>query len=165
MVTIGSNLAGAFSDAIAANPQGYVIVGRVLNAGALTAHAAAWVSADGLTWTRVPDTAAMDVGPCQDTGEEPSCGGMRAVTWTGSQFVAVGQARTDGANGSRPAAWASLDGETWTRVDAGLDFDGLLSSVTARGSMLVAVGTICQPTCVDIADGVQRPRATARRGR
>ena len=160
-IAIGSNAANTFFVAIDSNPQGYVIVGYVVDYGALTARAAAWSSTDGLTWTRVADTAAMDVGPCQDTGEEPDCGGMRSVAWTGSQFVAVGLARSDGGSVSRPAAWTSPDGQAWTRVDSGLDFDGHLSSVTADGSLLVAVGTICQPTCIDLANGVA---ATSRDG-
>ncbi len=153
-VSIGSNVVDDFFVAIAAYPKGYVIVGRAVDYGALTAHAAAWISPDGLTWTRVTDTAAMDVGPCLDTLEEPDCGGMRAITWTGSSFVAVGEAREDFGKVSRPAAWTSQDGQVWTRTDTGLDFGGRLSGVTGGGPGLVAVGTICQPTCIDVVDGV-----------
>ena len=153
-VSIGSNVVDDFFVAIAAYPKGYVIVGRAVDYGALTARAAAWVSPDGRIWTRVADTDAMDVGQCFDTGEEPDCGGMRAVTWTGSSFVAVGQAREVDGRVSRPAAWTSQDGQAWTRTDAGLDFDGHFSDVTAGGPGLVAIGTICQPTCVDMVKGV-----------
>jgi hypothetical protein len=143
--------------AIAAGPQGYVIVGYVIDSGSgpvASARAAAWASPDGLTWTRAEDTADLDVGPCFDTGEEPSCGGMLGVTSTSSGFVAVGQART-GATGEgiRPAAWTSTDGLAWTRADVGLDFDGFLPDVTPGGPGLVAIGMICQPDCYGTAAG------------
>jgi anti-sigma factor RsiW len=151
--------------AIAASPRGYVIVGYAIDYAApgpnLPARATAWTSPDGVTWTRAVDSADMDVGPCQDTGEEPSCGGMRAVVATASGYVAVGQARSNAGDRSRPAAWTSPDGRTWTRSDAGLGFEGLLSGVTAGGPGLVAVGLICQPSCVEIGEGVA---ATSRDG-
>jgi len=160
-VTVGSNVVDDFFVAVAAAPNGYVIVGRAVDYRALTARAAAWVSPDGLTWTRVPDAATMDVGPCLDTGEEPSCGGMRAITWTGSTFVAVGDARDDFGKVSRPAAWKSSDGLVWNRIDTGLDFGGHLSDVTVGGPGLVAVGTICQPPCDGVPEGFA---ATSRDG-
>ena len=152
--------------AVAGGPRGYVIVGYVIagfstRAPAITARAAAWTSPDGVTWTRAVDSADMDVGPCQHTGEEPSCGGMRGVTPIGSGYVAVGQARSNPGDRSRPAAWTSPDGITWTRSDAGLTFDGFLSGVTAGGAGLVAVGTICQPSCFNVSPGVA---ATSRDG-
>ncbi len=168
-IDLGGGIIDAFNlpiAAIAAGPQGYVMVGyqETLNRdGSIgPAHAAAWTSGDGTTWTRAKDSADMDVGPCFDTGEAPACGGMRAVTATGSGFVAVGQAHTGSAPDQvRPAAWTSPDGLIWTRSDAGLDFDGHLSGVTLGGVGVVAVGTICQPTCFDLAPGVA---ATSRDG-
>jgi len=146
--------------AIAAGAGGYVIVGWMIdgympgNAAGPTAHAAAWASPDGVTWTRAKDSADMDVGPCFDTTEEPSCGGMLGVTPSGSGFVAVGQNRTGpAANATRPAAWTSPDGLAWTRSDGGLDFDGFLSGVTPGGPGLVAIGTICQSECYGTAAG------------
>lgn len=168
-VTFGSSPADAFYSrivAVAASPQGYVIVGYVIDQvgpAVFRARAAAWTSPDGATWARSADTVDMDVGPCVDTGEEPDCGGMRAVVATATGFVAVGQARTapEFTVQSRPAAWTSPDGVTWTRSDAGLDFGGdetvnvggLLSGVTVGGPGLVAVGTICQPDCFGAAAG------------
>ena len=152
---------------IAAGPAGYVMVGYAIDYAApgpsLPARATAWASPDGVTWTRAKDSADMDVGPCVDTGESPDCGGMRAVVAVGSGFLAVGQARTGPEpNGtSRPAAWTSPDGLTWTRSEAGLDFEGLLVDVTVGGPGVVAIGTICQPTCVNVALGVA---ATSRDG-
>ena len=122
--------------------------------GSVGAHAAAWTSPDGVTWTRATDTTAMDVGPCVDTGEAPYCGGMRAVAATaGGGFVAVGQALNGNAGQGRPAAWTSPDGLTWTLASNGLDFDGRLSAVATGGTGLVAVGMICKPDCLDGRDG------------
>jgi hypothetical protein len=124
-----------------------VIVGHVMKKG-LTAHAAAWTSPDGVNWTRAADTTAMDVGRCFDTGEEPDCGGMRAVAATADGYVAVGHVRTGPKfNAIRPAAWTSADGRTWERSDAGMGFRGSLSGVTVGGPGLVAVGSICQADC------------------
>lgn len=159
-VAFGASPADAFYHritAVAASPQGYVIVGYVIDfvdpGPSARARAAAWTSPDGVTWTRAADTADMDVGPCVDTGEAPSCGGMRAVVATATGFAAIGQAQTaaDFTVPSRPAAWTSRDGLTWTRSDTGLDFNGLLSGVTAGGPGLVAVGTICEPSCVNVS--------------
>lgn len=154
-IDLGGGIIDTFSlpvAAIAAGPQGYVMVGfaETLGPGGSPgpARATAWTSPDGVTWTRAADTAAMDVGPCFDTGETPDCGGMRAVAATANGFVAVGQAHAGRAPGpARPAAWTSPDGLNWTRVDAGLDFNGSLSGVTADGPGIVAVGTMCQPDC------------------
>lgn len=144
--------------AIAASSQGYVIVGWVIADTGREARAAAWISPDGVTWRRADDTERMDVGPCVDTGEEPMCGGMRSVVPSESGFVAVGYVRSiaDPAEPSQPAAWTSSDGLTWTRSDAGLDFKGTLSGVTAGGRGLIAVGavgTICQPDCGNASAG------------
>jgi len=131
---------GAPSGTAAGRPAGYVIVGSIVDQAGTAARAAAWVSPDGSTWTRAADTGGMDVGPCLDTGEVASCGGMLAVTATGSGYVAVGQARSNAGARSHPAAWTSADGLNWTRSDVGLDFDGLLAGVTLGGPGLIAVG-------------------------
>jgi len=143
--------------AIAAGPQGYVIVGHAIDREAagskISGRAAAWTSPDGVDWTRAADTDEMDVGPCHQTSETAECGGMRAVVATAAGYVAVGQARTGLAfDRTRPAAWTSPDGLTWTRADAGR-FKGWLSGVTSGGPGVVAVGTICQPDCTGPASG------------
>lgn len=146
-VTFGSSPGDAFRyrvAAIAASARGYVIVGYVIDNAAgpeRLGRAASWTSADGVNWTRATDTSDMDVGPCIDTGEDPDCGGMRAVVATGSGFVAVGVAHTGSSPAQRrPAAWTSEDGLRWTRADDGLDVSGTLSGVTTGGRGLVAVG-------------------------
>ncbi len=146
-VRVAPALFSARVSAVAAGEHGYVIVGDVIKKG-LTAHAAAWTSPDGVTWTRAADTTAMDVGRCFDTGEEPDCGGMRAVAATADGYVAVGHVRTGPKSSAiRPAAWTSTDGRTWARSDAGMDFRGSLSGVTVGGPGLVAVGSICGSDC------------------
>jgi hypothetical protein len=140
--------------AIAAGPEGYVMVGYAIDGVSGSASATAWWSPDGAAWTRADHSADMDVGPCWGSSEGPICGGMRAVAATSTGFVAVGQARTGTAFAqTRPAAWTSPDGLTWTRVDEGLDFDGWLSGVTVGGLGLVAVGTVCKPDCTDLRVG------------
>ena len=115
--------------AVAAGPGGYVIVGKT-SAGSRTV-AAAWY-APGLTgWRRAADArpGALD-GP----GDRA----MNAVTATGRGFVAVG------AVGSRPAAWRSGTGRTWTLVTLPLPAgaaSAALDYVAANGSVLAAVGT------------------------
>ncbi|QTE30101.1 hypothetical protein [Pengzhenrongella sicca] len=39
---------------------------------------------------------------------------VAGVVWTGTEFVATGSDRSAGEGSSRPAAWASPDGATWT---------------------------------------------------
>jgi hypothetical protein len=115
--------------AVAAGPGGYVIVGKE-SAGPRTV-AAAWY-APGLTgWRRAADArpGALD-GP----GDRA----MNAVSATGRGFVAVG------AVGSRPAAWLSGTGRTWTLVTLALPAgaaSAALDYVAANGSVLAAVGT------------------------
>lgn len=145
-VAFGSPSVGASSiriAAVAGGPRGYVIVGHVITDGP-SARAVAWMSPDGVIWTRADDTAAMDVGPCVVTLEEPDCGGMAAVAATGSGFVAAGRARSGkGGNEGRPAAWTSGDGLTWKAADVGgAGTTGSLSGVSVGGPGLVAVGEL-----------------------
>ena len=151
---LGPGIIDRFSSpivAITADDRGYVMVGyaqTLAGDGQPGAHAAAWTSPDGVAWTRATDSDDMDVGPCVDTGEEPSCGGMLDVAATATGFVAVGHAMNGNAGQGRPAAWTSPDGLTWTLASNGLDFDGRLSAVSGGGPGMVAVGTICQPDCI-----------------
>lgn len=153
-VGLGSEAVDVNVHAISAGSKGYVIVGTDVDFGVPAARAAAWISSNGIDWTRANDNSDMDVGACLETGEEPACGGMMSVTEAGSGYVAVGQARSDRGERVRPAAWTSRDGLDWVRSEIGLDFDGFLSGITLGGPGLVAVGTICEPTCLDAAPGV-----------
>jgi hypothetical protein len=62
---------------------------------------------------------------------------MLAVTATADGFVAVG------AHGSRPAAWTTPDGRTWTQADLPLPAGAaraVLTHVAADGRAVVAMG-------------------------
>lgn len=97
-------------------------------------RAAVWTSPDGVTWTRVPHEDAV----FGDADAAPMA--MSDVVSLGTMLVATGEAA------GRPAAWASLDGATWSRMDLGPLFDPAesvyLSALTAGGPGLVAVGTV-----------------------
>jgi hypothetical protein len=105
-------------------------------------------------WTPANDSEDLTIDQCRDTGEAPDCGGMRAVTWTGSQWVAVGYAFRGDPGRSGPIAWTSPNGLDWTLAANGLDFGaetandgGWLSDVTVGGPGLVAVGSTCTRPC------------------
>lgn len=96
-----------------ASPVGYV------------AHV--WTSTDGLTWTTLPQTAALDGAT------------MSSVIKGQAGFIAVGAAQADGQ--FRAAAWTSTDGTTWTRSPDSPAFDGAFAyGVVAGGPGYVAVG-------------------------
>lgn len=95
-----------------------------------------WTSPDGLNWSRVPyDEAIFGIR------EGVHWTSMASVTAGGPGLVAVGgdSRGSDGRGGA--AVWTSVDGITWSRVphDEAV-FDGWMSSVTAGGPGLVAVG-------------------------
>jgi hypothetical protein len=98
--------------------------------------AAAWTSADGETWTRVPHDETVFGGT--------SSQGMSAVVSSTSGVVAVGWDYSVGPESSA-AVWVSADGFAWTRVphdEAVLGGTGsqLILALTAGGPGLVAVG-------------------------
>jgi hypothetical protein len=128
--------------AVAADPGGYVIVGKA-STGSRTV-AAAWY-APGLTgWRRAADARP---GALDGAGNRA----MNAVSATSRGFVAVG------AVGERPAAWVSGTGRTWTLVTLALPADAAsaaLDYVAANGGMVAAVGTEVT------AAGQRRPFAT-----
>jgi hypothetical protein len=95
-------------------------------------YVAVWISSDGYTWTLLDDAFG---------GPGPQL--ISQVTWSGSEFIAVGW------SGVSAAVWTSSDGVTWVRVphDATV-FGGTLQdelrieSVVALESGVVAVGHI-----------------------
>jgi hypothetical protein len=121
-----------------------------------------WTSADGVTWSVVPDGPAfakaemLAVGAAQTAPGFDACvwtspdgltwtrepeapafanGSMAAITTGGPGYVAVGT----GANGA--AVWTSPDARTWTRVADGPGFAGAqLHGVAAGPAGIVAVG-------------------------
>lgn len=110
---------------VAASDDRVVIVGE--RTATEPAQAVAWVSDDGTTWTRLESPAFAD-------------GTMRAVTWTGTAFVAVGYGVAD----DRAMAWVSPDGSTWTTqpTSPALENHGkairLLAVATGNGTLLGA---------------------------
>ncbi len=112
--------------------HGLVAVGESSNG----INAAAWFSADGITWGRAPHN-------------DPAFGGlgfqqMRSVTSFEGRLFAVGQ---DGSRGYAEAAvWTSEDGISWERVPHNEEVfgghgDQVMRSVTAWAGGLAAAGT------------------------
>jgi hypothetical protein len=132
--------------------DGFVAVGSDGRGQNAEYDAAVWLSADGVTWTRVPD---------QDAFGGPSVQWMKAVTAGGPGLVAVGE--DDATYGDpRPAVWLSEDGLTWDRLDPaaiqGVADDppggarctgaaAVMNDVTAGGPGLIAVGTVEGGAC------------------
>jgi hypothetical protein len=127
---------GLFTAQAAAGRAGYVIVGWQQVTPTRTVAAAWW--SRGLTdWHRAGSAVA---------GAASAAGGssqMLAATAAADGFLAVG------SHGSRPAAWTTPDGQTWTRADLPLPAGAtaaLLQHVTAAGRTVVAAGQAQTPT-------------------
>ncbi|HEY4464937.1 MAG TPA: hypothetical protein VGN41_19895, partial [Streptosporangiaceae bacterium] len=114
---------GVFTVAAAAGPGGYVIVGRQVIQG--RSVPAAWWSAGLTGWQRA---VGLGAGASQQ---------MLAAASRAGGFVAVG------SDGSRPAAWMSANGRTWTLAGLALPPDAAraqLQQVTVNGRRIVAIG-------------------------
>ncbi|GMQ85067.1 MAG: hypothetical protein BMS9Abin07_0632 [Acidimicrobiia bacterium] len=117
---------------VTAGGPGLVAVGRDGRS------AVVWTSTDGISWYRVPHDEAVFGG---DEGLDSF--EMTDVTVGGPGLVAVGKVRNNHWGG---VVWTSRDGFLWSRVPfdeavfGGVDIRGL-SSVTAGGPGLVAIGT------------------------
>ena len=125
---------GLVTAAAAAGPGGYVIVGHE-SAGGRTI-AAAWQSAGLAGWQRAADGQP---GALDGAGNRQ----MDAVTATGQGFVAVGSA------GSRPAAWLSATGRTWSLVTLPLPAGSVsaeLRFTAANGNTVAALGAAVTAT-------------------
>ncbi|HEX6450455.1 MAG TPA: hypothetical protein VF060_13455 [Trebonia sp.] len=92
---------GMVTSAAAAGPAGYVVVGRQVSGG--QGIAAAWYSRGLTGWRRATDAQA---GALDGGGNRQ----MNAVTAAAKGFVAVG------STGTRPAAWLSASGRTWSAI-------------------------------------------------
>jgi hypothetical protein len=135
--------AGLFTEQVAANSRGYVIVGRqnirqVRDGKVVSARtvAAAWWSAGLIGWQRGGDATpgALD---------GPGVRQMTAVTASSAGFVAVG------SHGSQPSAWISADGRTWRQSDLPLPVGStraVLQHVASTGRTVAAVGTAVTTT-------------------
>lgn len=115
--------------AIVGGPGGFLAGGSV-GPETLGRHARFWRSADGSTWTPVPDdpTAFADAE-------------VRSIVRLGSGYVAVGLLG-EAVKPTGSVAWTSPDGEHWTRVDApALKTGRSVSVVVTPLGGLLAVGT------------------------
>ena len=130
-----SELPGAATarpSAVAWNGGRYVAVG--IDEAARAPRMAVWTSTDGVSWHRVPDGPAFDVGDYQDTMEYRAWAGPVDLVAAGpAGFVAVGRRCVGGrAYGDRvecaAVVWRSPDGSGWT---AERSPDPLLGSVVA----------------------------------
>ena len=128
---------GLFTEQAAAGRDGYVVVGWQLVTPTRTV-AAAWWSAGLTGWQRA---AGADSGGADGAGDAVAGAGgssqMLAVTATMDGFLAVG------SHGSRPAAWTTPDGRTWSQADLPLPAGAtgaVLQHVAADGRTVVAAG-------------------------
>jgi len=133
---------GLFTQAAAANSQGYVIVGyqriKQVRGGKVVSVrtvAAAWWSAALTGWQR-----AGAASPAGAAGALDGLGArqMTAVAASSAGFVAVG------SHGDQPSAWTSADGRTWRQVDLPLPVGSVratLQHVASSGRKIAAVGT------------------------
>lgn len=123
-----------FMSDVIAGSNGIVAVGGYERRDARDLDPGVWLSQDGLEWERVDDDDFVVTGD----------GHLNAVIdWNGT-LVAVGENPGPvGSGETRPAVWTSHDGHEWSAVDSfALRVDGVISSVTRRGSRLYAVGSI-----------------------
>lgn len=119
--------------------------GLIVAVGSAHEDAAVWLSADGLSWQRVPHEDEIFGGP---SGQW-----MHDVVYTGERFVAVGTDlnRVETGDGlMRGAVWTSEDGFTWSRVPSTTEVFGgegsntgalFIWTVTTTDGGLVAAGT------------------------
>jgi TIR domain len=119
---------------IAAGGPGLVAVGYRGEGGA-----GVWTSTDGIIWDPVPYDAFV-------FGDGPEFW-MHAVASADPGLVAVGEAGGDavGEGGGFGAAWTSLDGITWERVDADFGSGPLTSVVAGEPLGIVAAGRAESP--------------------
>lgn len=126
-MTTGGIFAGTSLQAVAAGPGRIVAVGYDMGSGI---DAAIFTSDDGLGWSRVPhDDALFDDWVLRD------------VTWSGRDFVAVGNVSWQVENVPYEfAVWRSPDGLSWEPeiIDVGERHAAYHSSVAADANTAVA---------------------------
>lgn len=132
-------------DAVTEGPKGFVSIGKQINEECM----AAWVSPDGLAWTRAPKQAVFG-----DCGSDDF---VTDITANADRYVAVGyRIRSQDwpdqitAPGTVSATiWTSRDGQEWTRLPAEsgvlrIEGRGLIIEGIAHGPEgFVAVGRDC----------------------
>lgn len=126
-------------NALAPGGPGLVAVGGAVESdfSANGSNAGVWGgTADELSWTRMSGDGAVLGGPNDQTIWSVSPGGPGLVAVGTDRYYLSGLERKDGV------AWASPDGESWSRTAPGeaVMAAAELSAVTSGGSGLVAVG-------------------------
>jgi hypothetical protein len=128
-------------DGVAAGPGGYVAVGTEWGESSCGQDAAAWLSPDGKTWTRV------DMPPGTHL--------MHTVVGGSGGYVAVGAGKASANEGTRGAFVFSPDGRSWTPADE----QGVLAAepqaVLADPKGYLAIGM----TITDLRSGAMAPAA------
>jgi hypothetical protein len=109
-----------------------------LGAGALVAAAVAACGHEDPPWTHLSWQAVRLPVPAGDRAM------VRGTTWCGDRWIVVG-ATADEPGHTRPAVWASTDGETWRtlRLDPGNDYyaaRAILTSVGCSHGRLAVLG-------------------------
>jgi hypothetical protein len=142
------SLEGGGMNAVVQGPSGLVAVGVTSARGANgTARAAAWTSADGVTWTRAPANPAFDP-PAGSPGSAPTV--AEGVAANDGVVVAVGTAFNAGPGGAPAAvAWFSIDGTTWVAATVEASTPSDLRVVTGTTDGFLAVG-MSWPGCPGI---------------
>jgi hypothetical protein len=115
--------------AVTVGGPGLVAVGH-----ASEASVAVWVSADGYTWSRVPDPQGVLGGTGRPVTVSIMQAGPLSLTRAGSGLVA-----TDGRT-----VWTSADGYQWSQAAdgfPGIVWDWLGRNMAAAGPGIVAVGS------------------------
>lgn len=130
--TIDPNAGGAM-DAVAYGPAGFVAVGK----NATDLGASVWTSADGLTWTAVPDQLALHYYQLATR--------MQSIVAMPTGGFLVGGWRSDVGKGSS-LIWTSADGVTWSDPTWETSFSGgEVDGVGIVGDNAVAVGRTGYP--------------------
>ncbi len=139
-----TSLAGGILRAVTPLGSGFLAVGlRSADDGA-----AAWRSADGVSWVAVPDQPAFRFGTAPAR--------MVALAQSGDEIVGVGW-KSDAGNGSA-TAWNSADGLAWSHDASDTSFSGAqMAGAAASRFGVVAVGTAGYPDN-DAAQMWLRPR-------
>ncbi len=102
--------------------------------------AASWASAVGASWKAAPVQSSLE-GPAGGNAA------MTAVVALGGQVIAAGYVDDPAAASQSGAVWRSTDGLTWSLDRTAGMFDGArILGLAVRGSTLVAVGTVGDPT-------------------
>jgi Protein kinase domain len=123
--TLTAGLASAVGVAVAANDDGYVVVGKVIAKGGACV-ADVWYSDELTSWTHAHDV--NDV-----TGSSQ----VLAVAGGPDGFISVG------SHNGQPAVWTASDGPAWTTIVLPLPSgatSGVLQQIAISGHRVVALG-------------------------